>query len=264
MLGLQKSRSKFVLRAILLGAATASVLTSDAQAQDGQSRTANTASTTVASKIVVDRAIARVTAPETGGRTKPQLITERIAMFAAELEARTEGSPMEEATSLLPLVLDRLVGDMLLAALLVERGSDPTNLPEERKRLKADWMRNVGGEANLLAARTRHGISEDELDTLIDRRFRAMTYVDRYLEPLMKPTDTALFQAFRTSAHPYRGERFEDAKERFERYFVQDRYRALALDFVRSARNRVRLTYLGALATSNRQGSLARVDGPRK
>jgi hypothetical protein len=213
--------------------------------------------------ITIDRSVARATSPELGGRMRPLFLLEREMLFLAELNAREGGAGTEDANDYLVSTIEEEVANHMLAGLLRERGIDPPDLPSERRAIREDFERTLGGKKGLEDLQAKHGISQEELGTIAARRVRARFYVDKYMESFLNPTESVLFQSFRGSTHPYRAEPFEASKEKFARYYFATRHRTISLDYLRSARNRLRLTFLRGLGRDQTQSSVGRVDSPK-
>jgi hypothetical protein len=213
--------------------------------------------------IAIDRTVARATSPELGGRMRPLFLLEREMLFLAELNAREVGAGMEDASDYLVSTIEEEVANHMLAGLLRERGIDPPDLPSERRAICEDFERTLGGRKGLEDLQAKHAVSREELDVIMARRVRARFYVDKYMESFLNPTESVLFQNFRSSTHPYRAEPFEASKEKFARYYFATRHRTISLDYLRSARNRLRLTFLRGLGRSETQSSVGRIDSPK-
>lgn len=198
--------------------------------------------------VVVDRVAARCTVPETGGPTKPRFVTERELRFWARVEATIdEGTaPPDFYARYARTALDRFVAEDMLASLLVERGAEPSDLPKSAVEAREELEARVTGPAKLAELMKADGISEAELGAFMRRRVRATVYVDRAISPILKPAEDEVFQGFRTMPSPFRTLAYEEARGRFVRFYVHERFRSLSLDFVKSARARLTLTVLGA------------------
>ena len=60
-------------------------------------------------------------------------------------------------------------------------------------------------------------IDESEVEVLLHRAALAAWYLDRAVTPILHPSEEQLRDVFRTSAHPYRGQTFDGAREALSR-----------------------------------------------
>lgn len=193
----------------------------------------------------VDRVAVRYYAPETGGASRPRFILERILAFEARLEALGEenaligSSPYQERH--IRAAVERHVAEELLSALMVERGSEPPDLPRLTTQARNAIVDRVGGEAAFVGAMTAESIEQGEVTVLLRRRMRAAFYVDRSITPLLHPTEEELHEIYRTAAHPFRSSRFEDVKPEIERWFILERLRVAEGAFLQAARTRIKI-----------------------
>lgn len=191
-----------------------------------------------------DRVAVRFIAPETGGAARPRFFTEREVAFFARVEALIEQVPIDidvYPERYVRAATDRLVVRAMLASLLVQRGSEPPELPKLAIDVRAELADRIGGNAVLEDAMQREGIEEPELLAFLRDYTRAMWYVDRAISPILAVTEDSLREAFRSALHPFRAMKFEDAKVRFRRWLVAERMRAAELEFLQSARARIKI-----------------------
>jgi len=196
---------------------------------------------------VVDRVAVRFVAPETGGAGHPRFITERELAFFARMEALIEQVPLEVDVypeRYVRAATERLVARAMLASLLVQRGSEPPDLPRLALDQRAELAERVGGAAVLEDALQREGITEAELMVFMRDHVRATWYVDRAIGSIFVVSDDALREAYRSSLHPFKGVKLDDAKPRLRRWLVAERMRAAELEFLQSARTRTKITPL--------------------
>lgn len=195
---------------------------------------------------LVDRAFVRYVSPETGGGARPRFLTEHEAALFARIESLIEegGSSGDFLDRFGRVAVDRVIAEDMLAALQVEGGVEPPELPKLTREARETLEARVGGEGALRGAMKAEGISDLELETVMRRRARATYYADRALAPIIKPPEEELYNAFRTLTHPYRTMKYEDARQRFARWYAYERLRTLEIDFVQSARSRLLVTYL--------------------
>jgi hypothetical protein len=192
----------------------------------------------------VDRVAVRYWAPETGGALKPRFIPERILAFEARLEALGEGSfgttgAYQERH--VRAATERFVAEDLLAALTIVHGTEPQELPKQAEKARVALEDRVGGHGALEAARIAEGIDASELTELLYRQVRAAFYVDYAIAPILHPTEEELREVFRTNAHPFKGQKLEDVRERFMRWLVLERLRQAESGFLQAARTRTKI-----------------------
>ena len=194
--------------------------------------------------VVADRVAVRWFSPETGGAARPRFLTERELGLFARIEALVEQVPVE--ADIYPeryarAAVDRLVARAMLASLLVQRGSEPPDLPRLALDARAELADRIGGPAVLDDAMQREGIEESELLAFLRDQVRATWYVDKAVTPLISVSEDSLREAFRSTLHPFKNQRFEDARPRLRRWLVTERMRAAELEFLQSARTRIKI-----------------------
>lgn len=198
-----------------------------------------------ADAVVPDRVAVRFVAPETGGAAKPRFLTEREVAFSSRIEAMIEGVPVEGSDAYperyVRVATDRLVARAMLSSLLVQRGSEPPELPRLASDARAELADRIGGPAVLEDAMQREGIDEQELLTFLRDQTRAAWYVDKAITPISSVTEDQLREAFRATLHPFRSLKFDDARPRLRRWLVTERMRAAELEFLQSARTRIKI-----------------------
>jgi hypothetical protein len=144
--------------------------------------------------------------------------------------------------------MDRHIAEELLASLPLERQPDEAEIARVAADLRAGLLQRIGGERSpaefdLVLADTAalEGLSPDEVNQILRRRARAALYLERAVAPLLFPTEEQLRDVYRTSAHPYRGVKFEVARLQLSRWFVDERLRSSATAFLQAARSRVKI-----------------------
>ncbi|HEY6881576.1 MAG TPA: hypothetical protein VI299_26300 [Polyangiales bacterium] len=122
--------------------------------------------------------------------------------------------------SVLGASLKELLGEALIAAESVR-----LNMPEPSGAAVAEQRaRLLGTRAQPSAARallSALGVNEREVAELIERRARVDAFLQANLEGTLDTSEEALAQAFQSEAHPFYGEPFEVARDRFERWYAQ-------------------------------------------
>jgi hypothetical protein len=102
-------------------------------------------------------------------------------------------------------------------------------------------LERLGGRERVDKAAQSEELEPAEVDALLHRAALAAWYLDRAVTPILHPSDPQLRDVYRTSAHPYRGQPFEQAREALARWFVVERVRVAEGAFLQSARSHVRI-----------------------
>lgn len=204
-----------------------------------------------AAPIVIDRVAVRYVAPETGGSARPRFLTERELAFFTRLEALFEQSPLEPndyPERYVRSAVDRLVARSVLANLMIQRGVEPPDLPRLTIEARTELETRLGGAHVLAEAMKAEGIDDEDLDTFLRDQIRAIHYVDRAVTPILVVTEDALREAYRSTLHPFRGSKFDDARPKLRRWLVTERLRAAEIEFLQGARARIKITTVRAPA----------------
>jgi hypothetical protein len=205
-----------------------------------------------AGHAVVDRSAARFFAPETGGAAHPRFVRQRTLAFEARLVAmaeRAEGIGDDIEDRHVRDALEHHVGEEMLASLahkfIVESPANKRPTDVELAQVEHDvgvaLLERLGGRPRVDAAAAAEQIDPAEVDAILHRQAMAVWYLDRTVTPILRPSEEQLREVFRTSAHPFRGESFEQAQTSLERWFVIERVRVAESAFLQSARARVRI-----------------------
>ena len=198
---------------------------------------------TKAPRVTLDRVAVRFYSPETGGSSHPRYITERTLAFEARFEALNDENAVSAAYDerYVRAAMERHVAEEILATLMVEQGIEPLNLPRQVDEWREGLLQRIGGVDALRAAEQAEGIDDDELEAILRRRVRAAAYVDKSITPILHPSDEQLREVYRTSSHPFKGLKFEDARVPLLRWFVAERLRLAESAFLQAARTRVKI-----------------------
>jgi hypothetical protein len=194
--------------------------------------------------VIPDRAAVRFITPETGGAAHPRFLTERELGFFARIEAMIEQVPLEGDAypeRYVHAATDRLVARAMLAGLLVQRGSEPPDLPKLTLDARAELVDRVGGSAVLEDALQREGLDESELMAFLRDQVRALWYVDHAIQPVLAVSEDSLREAYRSAVHPFRTMKYEEAKVRLRRWLAAERMRSAELEFLQSARAHIKI-----------------------
>lgn len=200
--------------------------------------------------LVVDRAAVRFYAPETGGPSHPRFVGERTLAFEARLSAMAEtadglGDGYQERH--VREALEHHVAEAMLASLArkLVAGATPGKRPSDaelaavEQDLGAAFLERLGGRARVEAAAAAEQIRADELDIILRRQAMAAWYIDRAVLPVLAPTDEQLREVLRTTANPFRGQPFDQARAPLQRWYVVERVRAAESSFLQAARSRI-------------------------
>jgi hypothetical protein len=207
---------------------------------------------TTPARAVVDRAVVRFYAPEVGGTAQPRFVSERTLAFEARLEAIADrpdsvGDGYDERQ--VRAALDHHLTEEMLVSLahkLIE-GSLPgqrpsqADLAEVEQELSAALFDKLGGQARVEAAARAELLDVSDVEAMLGRQALAAWYIHRAVTPILHPTDEQLHEVFRTGAHPYRGQSFEEARVRLRRWFVIERVRVTENSYLQAVRSRVRI-----------------------
>jgi hypothetical protein len=211
-----------------------------------------------AREVVVDRVAVRYVTPETGGAARPRFFTERELAFFTRVEALLEQTPLEAGDypeRYVRAAVDRLVARSMLASLMLQRGIEPPDLPKAALEAREELEARLGGPAALADAMKKEGLGDEELRAFLRDEVRATYYVDRAITPVLVVTEDALREAFRAMLHPFRGGKFDDVRTKLHRWLVTERLRAAELEFLQSARARIRITTVRPPASVEPKGA---------
>ncbi|MFC1641112.1 hypothetical protein ACFL5O_00270 [Myxococcota bacterium] len=199
--------------------------------------------------IVMERAVVRLVAPETGGPRSPRFILERTLAFEARLEAMADEShPLEPRIPYrerhVRAALERHVAETLLANLRIEPDPTVSELDRLTEAARLMLVERVGGPNALRQATRAEGIGQQELLGIIRRRARATLYLDRMVTPMLSPSNATLRAAHRTAPRPLRDRAFADVSAELRRWYVAERLVAALNTFYENASVRVELTVI--------------------
>ena len=205
----------------------------------------------LADAVLVDRAAARWSTPETGGPPRPRFVTARQLAALARIEAVLEGES-EPSERFVRVALERRIAEDMLSALLLRRGPEPVTIPALAEEARLELCARVGGCDALSALLAKERLTVADLAPIFVARARSLEYVERALTPIMRPSEEELREAFRTAQHPFREKRFEEVKGELARWLVHERLRVAETEYFQNARGRVRLVGLASHATAAR------------
>ncbi len=202
-------------------------------------------------QTVVDRAVVRFLSPETGGTAHPRFVLERTLALEARLEAMAENGGTGEGYQDRDVraAMEHDVAEQMLASLAEKLIADSPaekrpglgEVPRVEAQLGPALVERLGGRARVDEAAQAEHIDGSEVEALVHRAALAAWYLDRAVTPILHPSDEQLRDVYRTSAHPYRAQPYEQAREALGRWFVVERVRVAESAFLQSARSRVRI-----------------------
>jgi hypothetical protein len=202
-----------------------------------------------AASVVLDRAVVRFTAPETGGVRAPRFVLERVLAFEARLEALADPSHRLGPTS--PFrerhvrsALERHIAETLLASLRIDPEPSAVQLSRLTTAARLVLAERVGGAAALADAARAEGIGEREILRILRRQARASLYLDRMVTPMLKPSDAELRALHRTVETPFRDRAFDEVAAELRRWYVARRLAIALTAFYRNARSRLSIVIL--------------------
>jgi hypothetical protein len=206
----------------------------------------------LADEPIIERIVVRFWAPETGGTGHPRFIDERTLAFEARLAAmaeRQEGVGEGYQERHVRDAIDHAVGEEMLASLahklLAELPPGKRPSDAELAQLQVDLgtaaFDRLGGRARVEAAATAERLDAANIDALLRRQALAAWYLDRAVAPLLQPPEDQLREVYRTAAHPFRGQPFEQARGPLLRWLVVDRVHVAESAFFQAARTRVKV-----------------------
>jgi hypothetical protein len=91
------------------------------------------------------------------------------------------------------------------------------------------------------AAAAAEQLNASVIDALLRRQTLAAWYLDRAVTPILQPSEEHLREVFRSSAHPFRGQPFEEARTGLRRWLIAERMRVAESAFFQGARAHVRI-----------------------
>lgn len=201
------------------------------------------------SGFVLERAVVRYIAPETGGSRSPRFIFERVLAFEARLEAladpdRSIGSAAPYRERHVRAALERDIAESLLASLRIEPEPAAAALVRQTEAARAMLLERIGGPEELERAARAEGIDDREILRMLRRQARASLYLDRMVAPMLAPSDAELYNLHRTLATPFRALPYEKAAAPLRRWYVGRRLAAALTAFYQNARARLQIVVL--------------------
>lgn len=201
--------------------------------------------------VLVDRALARFWAPDTGGVQSPHFVYERVLRFEARLEAladsnRSAGGEPYRARHVND-ALERHIAETLLSSLRIDPEPDEAALIRQMQAARVRLVERVGGEEPLARAAHAEGLGARDLLQMLRRQARASLYLDRMVATMLDPSDAELRTLHRTRQNPFRELPFERIEPGLRRWYVAQRLAAAVQSFYQNARSRITFTPLSEL-----------------
>jgi len=200
-----------------------------------------------AEPVLLDRAVVRFYAPETGGVERPRFIHERRLAFEARIEALADqdrGSDDAYRERHVSAALERHVSEVLLSSLRIEPEPSEVVVVRQVELARKLMSDRVGGEDALLQAQRAEGISNAELTSILRRQARASLYLDRMVAPMLRPSDAELEAIQRSAPAALQNEPFARVRPLLLRWYVGKRLASAMSSFFQEARSRVTITLL--------------------
>jgi hypothetical protein len=199
-------------------------------------------------QVLVDRAVVRFDAPETGGITHPRFVFGRELAFEARLEALADADRGDRSLSYadrhVRSALERHVAEELLASSPMDPEPRPDEIARRTQSARAVLEQRVGGAEALARAAAAEGIDASEVDRLVTREARASLYLDRMVAPMLEPSDAELREVHRATNNPFRGERFDDVVGALRKWYVGERLETALAAFYQNAQGRVHVVVI--------------------
>ncbi len=194
--------------------------------------------------VTADSVTVRFFAPDLGGAARPRFVTARQLSFEARLFALEEDPSGVVQPRHVRAALDAHVADEMLGALPLESAPDAKAIAQAVETLRGALEQRVGGASAIERAEKLEGITPREVDAMFVRQARAALYIDRALSPILASTEDQLRETYRTTSHPFRSRRFEDARDDLARWITLERFRSAEQAYLQSARARITVVYV--------------------
>lgn len=197
---------------------------------------------------LVDRAVVRFVAPETGGVRSPRFVFERELAFEARLEALADpdrGSSSEPYKERhVRAALERHIAETLLASLRIDPDPTAADLARQTEAARQSLYERVGGAGVVDQAARAEVIDAREVTSMLRRQARASLYLDRMVAPMLRPSDAELASIHKTAPPPLRDQPFGQVSAVLRRWYVSRRLGAALQSFFQNARSRLEISLL--------------------
>jgi hypothetical protein len=214
-----------------------------------------------AESFLVDRAVVRFVARETGGVEAPRFVYERELAFEARLEALSDGdvhSPLAAGPPLaagaegdppyrprhVRTALERHVAETVLESLGVDPPPTEVEIGQRIDQARLALLERVGGIVALREAAAAEGIGDGEIIRMLRRQALASLYLDRMVAPMLDPTEAELRLLHQTQRTPFSGKPFPEIQASLRRWVVGVRLGSAIASYYDGLRTRLKVTVL--------------------
>ena len=203
-----------------------------------------------AERVVLDRAVVRFSAPETGGVRTPRFIFERTLAFEARVEALADpdrAAPRDDRPYRerpVRSALERHIAETLLSSLRIDPEPTERDLARQTDAARRMLYARAGGALAVEQAARAEGIDSRELTSILRRQSRSSLYLDRMVTPMLTPSDAELRNIHRSAQTPFRDNPYEEVEPSLRRWYVGKRLASALGSFFQNARSRVSVTVL--------------------
>jgi hypothetical protein len=203
-----------------------------------------------AAPLIIDRAVVRFIAPETGGVRSPRFVFERTLAFEARIEALADpdrvvtdkARPYRERH--IRSALERHIAETLLASLRIDPEPSENDLARQTEGARRILFERIGGVGPLEEAARAEGIDSRELTSILRRQARASLYLDRMVAPMLNPSDAELRNIHSMVQTPFRNQPFDRIEPAIRRWYIARRLANALSAFFQGARSRVTIELL--------------------
>jgi hypothetical protein len=202
-----------------------------------------------AQPLVLDRAVVRFIAPETGGVRSPRFVYERTLAFEARLEALADPDRVSDSSRPyrerhVRAALERHVAETLLASLRIDPEPNEKDLARQTESARRVLYERVGGVKALQESARAEGIDSREITSILRRQARASLYLDRMVAPMLNPSQAELRNIHSMVQTPFRNQEFARIEPALRRWYVARRLSIALQAFFQGARSRVTIELL--------------------
>ncbi len=200
--------------------------------------------------LIVDRAVVRFIAPETGGVRSPRFVFERTLAFEARIEALSDPDRVVTDKALpfrerhIRSALERHIAETLLASLRIDPEPSEKELARQTEGARRILFERIGGVGPLEEAARAEGIDSRELTSILRRQARASLYLDRMVAPMLNPSDAELRNIHNMVQTPFRNQPFDRIEPAIRRWYIARRLANALQAFFQGARSRVTIELL--------------------
>jgi hypothetical protein len=197
---------------------------------------------------LVDRAVVRFVARETGGAEAPRFVYERELAFEARLEALTEGDVHEGdppyRSRHVRTALERHIAETVLESLGVQPPPTETEIGQRIDQARLALLERIGGVVALHESAAAEGIGDGEIVRMLRRQALASVYLDRMVAPMLAPTEAELRVLHETQRTPFFGKPFPEVQASLRRWVVGVRLGSAIASYYDGLRTRLKVTVL--------------------